>query len=215
VVAGLNLHLPNAQVHGLVGLNGSGKTTLLQLICGRPVSQSGRVQWQGEKPSHRSVAFLETTNYFYHYMTGQEYLELFAHQNPKFDVAAFNALFQLPLNQLTDTHSTEMKKKLAFMVTLSLDRPLIILDEPFNGVDLETSFLFNKAIGLLRQRGKTVIVTLHIYESLTGLCDQIHHLVDGNIGDTYQQENFGELGDKMLASPGQQYQDKWDKARGK
>jgi ABC-2 type transport system ATP-binding protein len=211
VLRQLSLELPAGQVHGLVGLNGSGKTTLLQLIAGRLTPQQGHLQWQGGPLHYRQVAFLETHNYFYHYLTGREYWQLFRQQNPQFDLEGLNAVFQLPLDQLIDSYSTGMKKKLAFAAVLGLARPLVILDEPFNGIDLEGSLVFTQALNRLRQSGRTVIITSHIFESLAGVCDTLHHLAQGTIAGSYTPPQFGQLLAQMQTDLAARHAPNWDK----
>lgn len=193
ILENLHLEIADGQVHGLVGMNGSGKTSLLKCISGEINFYKGKIFWQGKALSYKKVAFLETNNYFYHYLTGKEYLQIFQAYQSQFDIALVNEIFQLPLHELIDNYSTGMKKKLAFMAILSLDRPIIILDEPFNGIDIEGSFAVRKIINLLREKGKTLLITSHIFESLTNICDQIHYLAEKKIYRSYTQAEFGNL----------------------
>jgi ABC-2 type transport system ATP-binding protein len=189
----LNLQLGKGQIEGLVGINGSGKTTLLKAISGEVDIYQGNIQWNGSLISFKEVAMLETNNYFYQYLTGREYLQIFQAYHAKFDIESINQIFQLPLDQLIESYSTGMKKKLAFMAILSLDRPLLILDEPFNGLDIEGTFAFRKLIEMLKQKGKTILVTSHIFETLTTICDQIHYLSDKKLVKTYPKTAFEDL----------------------
>ncbi len=91
---------------------------------------------------------------------------------------------------LIENYSTGMKKKLAILAIIKTNKPFLLLDEPFNGLDLESSRIFTAVLKRLREDGKTIIVTSHMLESLASLCDQIHYLKDGVIYKTY---NPGEL----------------------
>ncbi|SFF51338.1 ATP-binding cassette domain-containing protein [Thermoflexibacter ruber] len=193
ILENLHLEIADGQVHGLVGINGSGKTSLLKCISGEIDFYKGKIFWKGKALSYKEVALLETNNYFYHYLTGREYLQIFQAYQSQFDIALVNEIFQLPLHELIDNYSTGMKKKLAFMALLSLDRPIIILDEPFNGIDIEGSFAFRKIINVLKEKGKTLLITSHIFESLTNICDQIHYLAAKKIYKSYTQAEFGDL----------------------
>lgn len=181
----LHLSLTQGGVHGLMGLNGAGKTTLLRVLSGLLKPKKGSVNWQGKALDIDDLAFLETENFFYPRITGREYLELFRSQNPAFDITTWEQVFELPLNKLIEDYSTGMKKKLALLAVICLDKPLIILDEPFNGLDLETNHLLKKIIETLAERGKTIIVTSHIPETLTGICQSINFLAEGRILRTY------------------------------
>lgn len=167
VIEELSVVWEKGGIHGLVGLNGAGKTTLLNGIYGLQKLKGGSILWEGNTISKKDIAYLETQNYFYDNITGSEYLRLFMHKNPSFAPAEWNKLFHLPLDKLISTYSTGMKKKLAFMGVLCLDRPVYMLDEPYNGVDLETTQHFKLIMKALKESGKTLILTSHIFESLT------------------------------------------------
>lgn len=190
VLDGLNLEVAPGRLHGLVGLNGSGKTSLFNCLYGTVPFQRGSISWNGSPLHKKVVAYLETENYFYPKITGKEYLNLFAGMNPAFDFQAWNRLFQLPLNDLTDDYSTGMKKKLAFLAILSFDRPVMILDEPFNGLDLETVQTIKLILEKLRENGKTILITSHILESLTTICDAISYLSEKKIAFTYSRGEY-------------------------
>ena len=213
VLENLNLELALGEVHGLVGVNGSGKTSLLKSISGEVSFFEGTIQWQHQKITYKEVAFLETQNYFYHYLTAREYLQIFQTYHKKFDIDTINAIFNLPLNELIDNYSTGMKKKLAFMAILSQDKPFIILDEPFNGIDIEGSFAFRKMIQLLKEKGKTLLVTSHIFESLTTICDHIHYLADKKIVKSYPKEAFDDLQKDIFHLLDKQNEIEWEKIR--
>ena len=133
---------------------------------------------------------METNNYFYSRITGKEYLSLFCINNKSFSIEKWNNLFHLPLHDFIETYSTGMKKKLAFMGVIALDSPILILDEPFNGIDMETMQQFKLILVALKNKGKTLIITSHILESLTSICDKISYLNEKQIQFTYDKDNF-------------------------
>ena len=137
VIDHLNLEIHSGTIHGLVGLNGSGKTTLLSSMYGLKDPDKGSMTFKGEPLRRSDIGYLETGNFFYSRITGMEYLQLFKIQNPAFKVAEWNVLFELPLDEFVENYSTGMKKKLAFLGIIALNKPVMVLDEPFNGIDLE------------------------------------------------------------------------------
>lgn len=194
ILKGITLSLDIGKIHGLVGLNGSGKTTLLNTLYRFISPQKGEILFNGQRLERRDIAYLEAENYFYPYMTGREYLNLFptgAHAS--FDMDKWQQLFSLPLDDITESYSTGMRKKLALLAVLKTDKPILILDEPFNGLDLESTHLLTMILEQLQQKGKIVIITSHIYESLTECCDYIHYLAEGIIAHSYPQETFPQL----------------------
>ena len=191
VISSLNLTLPQNMIHGVVGLNGAGKTTLLDSIYGLKEMQSGEILCNGAKPNKKEISFLSTDNYFYSNITGREYLYLF--RNKQFITEKWNELFLLPLDQIIDGYSTGMKKKLALLGILKQDKPIMILDEPFNGLDIETCRIIRSILLRLKDRKKTIIITSHIIETLTNLCDYIHYLEKGKIMYSRDKGEFKEF----------------------
>jgi len=191
VLKGLSLKFNSNKVHGLVGLNGAGKTTLLNTIFGILKQSDGTIIFNDEKVTKKHICYLENENFFYSNITGAEYLSLFV--NKDFDLNKWNTIFELPLNSLIENYSTGMKKKLALLGILKLEKPLVILDEPFNGLDLEACKVLQLIILRLREKNKLIIVTSHILESLTTICDEIHYLENGEIKFSKSDENFHNL----------------------
>lgn len=187
VIDNLNLLLQDGMIHGIVGLNGAGKTTLLNSMFGLKKVDSGEILNDGNKINKKSLTYLVTENFFYSNITGREYLNLFS--NKEFDLEKWNLLFDLPLDHIIDGYSTGMKKKLALLGILKQDKPLLILDEPFNGIDIETCRIIRMILLRLKENAKTIIVTSHIIETLTNLCDFIHYLEKGKI--KYSKDKTG------------------------
>ena len=192
VLNGLSCTLDDGMIHGLVGLNGSGKTTLLRIISRNLKPDGGTVLINGQPATKKVLMLLETEPFFYHGINGREYLSLFRTEDPvKFDINGWAELFHLPLGDLIDNYSTGMKKKLALIALLKTGKPVMMLDEPFNGLDLESSRVLSRVLKKLCVPGKTIIITSHMLETLGDLCDRIHYLSEGTIRKTYQQEEKG------------------------
>ena len=91
-----------------------------------------------------------------------------------------------------------MKKKLALLAVLKQDKPIFILDEPFNGLDLKTNKVLEIIIKSLKQKQKTVFVSSHIIEPLLSTCDCIHLLENGCFVKTYPKAEFGKIEDELF-----------------
>jgi len=191
VLNSLSLSLPEGSIHGIVGLNGSGKTTLLNAIYGLKSIDSGEITCNGGRVSKRDVSYLTTESYLYSNITGREYLGLF--NNNVFDADRWNQLFSLPLNQVINSYSTGMRKKLAVLGVLKQDKPIMILDEPFNGLDIEACRVIRTLLLRLKEQGRLIVATSHIIETLTNLCDYIHYLNDGKIMLSKGKDEFAEF----------------------
>ena len=199
VLKGINLSMEPGKIHGLVGLNGAGKTTLLNTLYAFIRPSEGSVLYKDTALKRKDIAYLEAENYFYPYMTGREYLNLFPAGKNGFDTESWQQLFHIPLDDITENYSTGMRKKLALLAVLKPDKPILILDEPFNGLDLESAHILTLILQQLREGGKTVLVTSHVFETLTSSCDQILHIDHGIIDHSYSKEQFGML-QKLLYS---------------
>lgn len=198
IINSLNLELGNGLIHGIVGLNGAGKTTLLNTIYGLKKSISGEILLNNKKLTKKNTSYLVTENFFYSNITGREYLALF--KNKKLDLYKWNELFKLPLDQIIDNYSTGMKKKLALMGILKQDKKIMILDEPFNGLDIETCRIIRLILLRLKEKGKTILITSHIIETLTNLCNHIHLLEKGKIKYSKGKDEFSEFEREVFES---------------
>jgi ABC-2 type transport system ATP-binding protein len=193
VLEKLQLNLEFAKIHGLVGLNGAGKTTLLNALYGLKTKDSGIIMYNDLPLKRIDVSYLETENFYYSNITGKEYLSLFQRLTDDYKLEDWNKIFKLPLDELIDSYSTGMKKKLSLMAVLKQDKEIVILDEPFNGLDIESSKVLSLIISKLKEKGKTIILTSHILESLTSICDFIHYLDNKVISFTRDKNNFTNL----------------------
>jgi ABC-2 type transport system ATP-binding protein len=196
ILNGLSLQLVPGEKHGILGVNGAGKTTLFRLLSGQMKPNAGTITHQDLPLRREQVSFLEAEPYFYPYMTGMEYLR-FINDQPD-QIERWNSLFDLPLPHYAEEYSTGMKKKLGLIgVLLQENRPLLILDEPFNGVDFESNEIIMSVLKQNYTSTRTVLISSHILPTLTRICQRISVLQNGCINRTYEQSEFGEL-EKMV-----------------
>ncbi|MEQ8704069.1 MAG: ABC transporter ATP-binding protein [Phaeodactylibacter sp.] len=190
-----NIHLEAAagEVHGVLGINGAGKTTFFKALCRLGPSFSGAVTWQGEPLSPTDIGYLPATPYFYPYQTGQEYLELCRHRNPGFPIEKWNGLFQLPLKDLTETYSTGMRKKLALLGVLAGRYKVLLLDEPFSGLDLESTEVLFEILEQLKSYGLCILLSSHILATVRQVCSRVSYLSAGQILRTFEHDDFDTL----------------------
>lgn len=191
VLNDLNLSIEEGCIIGLLGKNGAGKTTLFEALY-RNVPFSGNITWKNEQLKREMISYLETENYFYPYITGEEYLAYFTSKKEN-EIKEIIEKFNLPLKKYVQYYSSGMKKKLALTGMLMLDKPINILDEPFNGVDFEGVHLLYDIIRQLKSENKIVIVSSHIIETLFHTCDKIAFLKEGKIEKIYRKEEFSQL----------------------
>lgn len=185
-------------VYGIVGLNGAGKTTFFNVLSSSLKPDDGVITINGKEISNQDVAYLETINFFYSRITGNEYLKIFKQTNPDFNLDSLQELFKLPLDELIENYSTGMKKKLALLGVLKKNRDIFLLDEPFNGLDLETNKILELIIPALKEKGKTIFISSHIIDPLLTVCDNIHYLEDGKFTQSFDKGNFYRIEDELF-----------------
>lgn len=196
VLEKLSFTFEDNKVYGIVGKNGSGKTTLFRCLTGLE-SYDGQILSE-HQPLKNHIGYLPTELFFYKLMTGLEYVRFVCHaRNRKIDNITERNIFELPLNNYISTYSTGMKKKLALFAILLQDVPYYILDEPFNGIDFQSSVLVFDLIKALKRKGKTVIMSSHIYSTLTQTCDEICLLEEGGFKQQVLKANFDTLEESM------------------
>lgn len=192
VLKNVNVQFDKGNVYGIVGENGAGKTTLFRCIAGLE-NYEGEVN-SDLHPLKNHLGLLLTDPYFFQKITGEEYIRLLcnARNNKIADIESRN-IFDLPLNQYASVYSTGMKKKLAITAILLQGNQYFILDEPFNGVDIHSNIIITEIIHKLRELNKTVIISSHIFSTLSDTCDEIHLLSHGELVKSVKRENFLDL----------------------
>lgn len=167
----LSIEFKLSNIYGVFGLNSAGKTSLLKAIYGMN-KYHGDVYYNSQKIKKDNISFLETDSYFYPGLTGKQYLEIFLPKTKEiFDVISLAELLNLPINELVDNYSTGTKKKISFLGILKTNRDIFFLDEPFNGVDVESIEIMKSIIKQLKINEKTIFVTSHITEHLIDISD--------------------------------------------
>jgi ABC-2 type transport system ATP-binding protein len=212
VITNLNGTFHEGNVYGIVGLNGAGKTTLFNALNGNKKKSGGHIHFNDLPINKADIAFLETHNYYYSYITGKEYIDLFTTTNKAFILENFQQLFGLPLDELIENYSTGMKKKLALIAMLKKDKPIYLLDEPFNGLDIESNKIVEIIISMLKQKGKIVFISSHIIDPLLKVCDEICLLKDGTFVKQYLKEEFSTLEQDMFGNFGDEARDLLEKS---
>jgi ABC-2 type transport system ATP-binding protein len=200
VLYDVNLTLRPGTIHGLVGANGAGKTTLINCLYGLENDFLGIIRDTAGRPVREHTGLLPYEPYFYPRLTGREYLEfcLQARGQPVVDLSPWNQLLMLPLDQYADEYSAGMRKKLALLALLVQNFDYLILDEPFNGLDLEANLLLKAMLRRLRDRGTGILLTSHILGALTETADEITVLADGRVQRHYEAAAFGTLENDLL-----------------
>ncbi|MDR0844945.1 MAG: ABC transporter ATP-binding protein [Tannerella sp.] len=185
----INARFEAGRVYGIVGENGAGKTTLFRCMAGLEVYEGQIVS--DRQPLKNQLGYLPSEPYFLSKITGREYLQLLVNARGRMleNVDGRN-IFDLPLDRYASTLSTGMKKKLAILAILMQENDCFILDEPFNGVDIQSNLILVEIIHRLRELNKTVLISSHIFSTLSDTCDEIILLKKGKIIRSVEKEDF-------------------------
>lgn len=196
VLQNINIKFDKGKVYGIVGENGAGKTTLFRCIADLE-NYEGEIN-SNPNPIKNHLGLLLTEPFFFQKITGKEYIQLLCNaRNIKIADIQERNIFGLPLNKYASTYSTGMKKKLALTAILLQGNDYFILDEPFNGVDIQSNIIITEIIHKLKALDKTVIISSHIFSTLSETCDEIHLLSKGSFIKSVQKSDFTALETEM------------------
>jgi len=188
VVSEVNFTVSEQEIVGIVGRNGSGKTVLLKIIAGLYRPSSGTVFVNGKNLNLTSgfpkdVGILIDTN-FLSDMSGIKNLELLARLSKRATKKdCYSAMEKVGLDPFAKKkygkYSTGMKQRLKLAQAILENPTILILDEPFNGIDEEGVLDFRRLLKELKKAGKTIIITSHNREDIEQLCDKTYEMSKG------------------------------------
>lgn len=199
VLRNIDTFFKTGMVYGIVGRNGAGKTTFFKCIAGLETF-AGAIE-ADVKPLKNHLGYLEAEPYFLPKITGEEYLYLLSEaRGKKIRNLEERNIFELPLKRYITAYSSGMRKKLAIMAVLLPDNDYFILDEPYNGLDLQSCILLAEIIKRLKTLNKLVLISSHIFSTLEESCDEILLLEDGHFTVSATREKFIGLKEQISAT---------------
>ncbi|MFQ5423534.1 MAG: ABC transporter ATP-binding protein [Phycisphaerae bacterium] len=189
-VDSLSLHVPEGTIYGFIGPNGSGKTTTLRMIMRILHSDTGHIEVLGEDVTAGGAAcdrigYLPEERGLYRKMRVSEILRFYAELKGRRDAASDidTWLERLGLaewgNRKVETLSKGMSQKVQFIAAVLHEPPLLILDEPFSGLDPVNMEALRDAVLDLKRRGTTVIFSTHDMEVAEKMCDFVFMIFRG------------------------------------
>jgi ABC-2 type transport system ATP-binding protein len=188
-VNNVDLEIPEGSIHGIIGPNGSGKTTTLRMILRIYQSDSGTVtvlgQNQGEAADDR-VGYLPEERGLYHRMKVRDVLRYFArlkgHVRPDPNIDRWLDKLQATeyAHKRIEQLSKGMAQKIQFIAAVVANPKLVILDEPFSGLDPVNMEVLRDAVLELRRQGTTVLLSTHDMDVAEQMCDRIFMIYKGN-----------------------------------
>ena len=183
------------QILGYLGPNGSGKSTTVRMLVGLMEPTSGEVLWKGKSifddlaTYRRRLGYVPEEPFLYTHLTAPEYLRLVgglrgledAVLNTK--IERFMKLFGLEDDQYSTlaAFSKGMRQKVQLASALLHNPELIVLDEPFSGLDVSAGLMLRSVIKTLADEGRTILMSSHVIEVVEQMCTDVVILADGKV----------------------------------
>ena len=222
-VSDLTLHIAPGEIYGFIGHNGAGKTTTLKACCGILPFDQGEILVDGisvkEDPlaCKKRIAYIPDNPDLYEFLTGSQYLNFIADvfaipkDERKRRIDQYAEVFSLTgdLGQPISSYSHGMKQKLAILSALIHKPRLLMMDEPFVGLDPSASHQLKTIMRELCNQGCAIFFSTHVLEVAEKLCDKVAIIRGGKLvaagsmedvkGDASLEEVFLELAEKAGA----------------
>lgn len=216
-VDGLSLHIQPGEIYGFIGHNGAGKTTTLKACCGILQYDSGEITVDGVSMKQNpllcksKIAYIPDNPDLYEFMTGIQFLNFVADifgvdaAQRQERIHKYADAFELTgdLAQPISAYSHGMKQKLAIISALIHEPKLIIMDEPFVGLDPKATHLLKEMMHQMCGSGSAIFFSTHVLEVAEKLCDKVAIIKAGKLirsgtmeevkGDTSLEDVFLEL----------------------
>ncbi|MBQ8162964.1 MAG: ABC transporter ATP-binding protein [Clostridia bacterium] len=194
-VDNLSIHIKAGEMYAFIGHNGAGKTTTIKSACGILNFEEGEIFVDGisikENPIEckKRIAYLPDNPDLYEFMSGTKFLNFIsdiygiskAEREEK--IKKYSEMFEISdnLNQLISSYSHGMKQKLAIISALIHSPKLLIMDEPFVGLDPKASFLLKEEMKENCKNGGAIFFSTHVLDVAEKICDKIAIIKDGKL----------------------------------
>lgn len=195
----ITLDVPKGKVYGYVGTNGSGKTTTIRNLLGFLKPDSGTCDIMGMNSWKESTEIMKYVSYipgeiaFPNLATGTDFLKLQAEYLGISDFTYMNHIIsklQLDPTASLKRMSKGMKQKTAITAALMGEKDILILDEPTTGLDPLMRDAFLELIREEKSKGRTILMSSHIFEEVEDVCDEVAMIKDGHLIDTVDLWNL-------------------------
>lgn len=191
----LNLHITPGEIYGFIGHNGAGKTTTMKSVAGIQQFDAGEIYIDGKSirtepiECKRIFAYLPDNPDLYDYMTGIQYLNFIADifgvsaTDRRMRIRKYSEVFELTddLAQPIAAYSHGMKQKLAIISAWMHQPKLILMDEPFVGLDPKASHLLKEMMQEVCSEGGAIFFSTHVLEVAEKLCDKVAIIKSGRL----------------------------------
>ena len=212
VVDDLSLTIEPGEIYGFIGHNGAGKTTTIKACVGILKPDGGEILINGKNIAKdpiackKEMAYIPDNPELYEYMSGNQYLNFVAdiygvdRATRQEQIQKYGELFGIDdaLNRAIGTYSHGMKQKVALMAGFIHEPKLIIMDEPFVGLDPQAAFYVKEIMREFCKKGSSIFFSTHVLEVAEKLCDHIAIIKKGKLLKSGTMEEVS--GDESLES---------------
>jgi len=183
------LHVQEGEVHGFLGPNGAGKSTAIRIFLGLQRRDEGEVSvlggdpWRDAVALHRRLAYVPDDVRLWENLSGGEVIDLIGTLRGGLDRRRRSDLierFQLDPTKKCGTYSKGNRQKVALVSAFASEVELYIMDEPTGGLDPLMVSVFRDCVREVRDAGRTVLLSSHIFADVEALCDRITIIRDGH-----------------------------------
>ena len=193
-VENLSLSVKAGEIYGFVGHNGAGKSTTIKAIVGALGFDGGEILINGKNittqpvEAKKELAYIPDNPDIYEYLTGIQYINFVCdiygvgeERNEKIEKYATDFQIKENLGDLISTYSHGMKQKLVLISALVHSPKLLVLDEPFVGLDPIASFRLKEIMKELCENGSAIFFSSHVLEVVEKLCDRVGIIKKGKL----------------------------------
>ena len=217
----ISFKIDNGEIFAFIGHNGAGKTTMIKSLVGILDFDSGDILINGKSikkepiECKREMAYVPDNPDLYENMTGLDFINFICDiydvslEDRKVNIEKYSKMFEMDCKLGSDisSYSHGMKQKVALIAALSHNPDVLIMDEPFVGLDPKAVFDMKEVMHKMAKDGKTIFFSTHILDVAEKLCDRVAIIKKGEIvkigkmkdikGDESLEQVFLELGDNQ------------------
>jgi len=183
------------EILGLLGPNGAGKSTIVKMMTGLIEPSEGRILWNGRTvyddftAFQRRIGYVPEEPHLYPHLSGREYLQLVGRlrgiprRQLEFKMDEFLRLLGLWSDRLDplSSYSKGMRQKILLSAALLHDPEILILDEPFSGLDVTSALMLRRLLHALAGKSKTILYSSHVLEVVEKVCSSVLMLGGGEV----------------------------------
>ena len=209
----VSLEVEEGEIFGFIGHNGAGKSTTIKSIVGILSSHNGEIYidgktlWEAKKECQKKMAYIPDNPDLYEYMTGISYINFIADiyevptdvRTERIEKIADAFEIKEALGDLISSYSHGMKQKVALISAFVHQPRLLVLDEPFVGLDSKASAVLKQEMRALCAQGSAIFFSTHVLEVAEKLCDKVamidhgHIVVSGSVEELTREASLEEV----------------------